>query len=95
MKKHKLLIVFVLLNTYVFAQYFPKPDNCHYYYKNEKIKLPINEKKFTIYFDLNKISKSTIKNTYEITKEVILSKERADSIYCCEVFIKILIMIVF
>ena len=87
MRKNKLLSICLLLNISIFAQSLPNIDS-YYYYKREKIKIPINEQKFTIYFDMNNISKNRIKESYEILKEVTLSKEQSDSIYCCEVSIK-------
>ncbi|MBQ7985592.1 MAG: hypothetical protein IJ250_08180 [Bacteroidales bacterium] len=73
MKKQILfsLLFFIGVSTVVFGQRVEDrsntPDSVYYYYKDEKIYLPLNKQHFTVCFDLTKNDIKTIERKYNIT----------------------------
>lgn len=84
--KKIIIIAVILLTNITFAQ-IKNTKESMYYYNGKTINLPINNNRFTVYFDLSKISINQIEQNFKIGRVIQLTQEEVSNTYACEVII--------
>lgn len=84
--KNIIIIAVILFTNITFAQ-IKNTKESMYYYNGKTISLHVNNNRFTLYFDLSKISISQIKQNFKIGRVIQLAQEEVSNTYACEVII--------
>lgn len=84
--KKIIIIAVILLANITFAQ-MKNTKESMYYYNGKTINIPINNNRFTVYFDLSKISINQIEQNFKIGRVIQLTQEDVPNTYACEIII--------